>query len=241
MRDSRTLVDYQSLRRYSPETYRSAEPFPHIEIDNAVNAAILLKILKEFPASTAEGDYRDDARSQIKWRSNWQRDTDIPPQSFNLIQALHSGDFLRFLERLTGIPHLIADPYLGGGGLNETHRGGLLHIHCDGNRSDALSCFRALNVILFLNHEWQDDWGGHLEFWDENLKSCIKKIRPEFNKLVVFTTNETSYHGHPIPLNTPEGITRRSLILYYYTSQNHFDAHGQDVLRHSALWKYPHD
>ncbi|HEX3558698.1 MAG TPA: 2OG-Fe(II) oxygenase [Pyrinomonadaceae bacterium] len=241
MRDPRTIIHLPDAEDLS-QTYASGDPFPHIELDGLVDEEALEGVLSEFPRSCEEvraGDYRDDPRSQIKWRSNWQSDADIPPHSFNLIQALNSGDTLRFLEKLTGVPHLLCDPYLGGGGLNETRRGGLLHIHSDGNRSDALDCFRALNVILFLNRGWLDEWGGHLELWDRNLTGCVKRIRPEFNKMVVFTTNSESYHGHPPPLRTPEDVTRRSLILYYYTSRNLFDRRGQMVERHSAQWQYP--
>jgi hypothetical protein len=36
--------------------------------------------------------------------------------------------------------------------------------------------------------------------------------------MVIFSTTDFSYHGHPEPLNCPDNRSRRSLALYYYTN-----------------------
>ncbi len=66
---------------------------------------------------------------------------------------------------------------------------------------------------------WRDEYGGHLELWDEDQQGCVAKIAPAYNTLALFNTNDLTYHGHPYPLKCPEGMSRKSLILYYYTSK----------------------
>jgi 2-oxoglutarate-Fe(II)-dependent oxygenase superfamily protein len=123
-----------------------------------------------------------------------------------------------FLEQLTGIEGLIPDPYFWGGGLHQITRGGYLKVHADFNRYSKLRLDRRLNLLLYLNRDWKEEYGGHLELWNEQMTTCERKILPIFNRCVVFSTTDYSYHGHPDPLNCPEQQTRKSLALYYYTN-----------------------
>ena len=68
------------------------------------------------------------------------------------------------------------------------------------------------------NEDWDDVYGGHLELWDRNMSNCARRILPEFNRLVVFSTTDYSYHGHPDPLNCPPGRARISIAQYYYSA-----------------------
>ena len=131
--------------------------------------------------------------------------------------SLNSGPFLAFLERLTGINGLIADPHLRGGGVHIIRRGGKLGIHADFNHHKRLKVFRRLNLLLYLNREWDEAWGGHLELWNRDKTRCCRRIAPVFNRTVIFDTSNFSYHGHPEPLECPQDESRKSLALYYYT------------------------
>lgn len=71
---------------------------------------------------------------------------------------------------------------------------------------------------IYLNKEWKEEYGGHFELWDKNMKECKKKILPSINKLAIFSTTYFSYHGHPDPLNCSEDRSRKSLALYYYSN-----------------------
>ena len=96
---------------------------------------------------------------------------------------------------------------------------------------------RRLNALVYLNPEWQDDWGGEFGVYDESGEHCLKKIAPLFNRLVVFDSHDKSFHGLPDPVNFPEGEPRRSILLYYYTKENR---PGEQIVvesPHSALWK----
>ena len=135
-----------------------------------------------------------------------------------LLYQLNSSVFIDFLETLTGIRGLIPDPHFWGGGVHQIVRGGFLKVHTDFNRHPRLKLDRRLNLLLYLNPEWQEEWGGHLELWDRGMAKCGKRILPIFGRCVVFSTTDFSNHGHPDPLNCPEGMTRKSLALYYYSN-----------------------
>lgn len=51
-----------------------------------------------------------------------------------------------------------------------------------------------------------------------------KKILPDFNQCVIFSTTDFSYYGHPAPLNCPDYETRKLLSLHYYSEQHHAEA-----------------
>lgn len=219
-----TWVDLKKIdSAAAAKEFQSAKPFNHIVLDNFFNPERLDTVLDELDHENfSDWDKRDHTGVQVKWRSNWKDDSQVPPTTYNLIQFLNSGNFLRWLSTITGIQGIIPDPYLTGGGFNQTNRGGLLGVHADGNWHDLMGVHRRLNVVVYLNKDWVDDWGGQLEFWDrgaDNLpKSCVKKISPVFNRVCIFRTDDFSFHGHTKPLDCPPDRSRRSLILYYYTN-----------------------
>ena len=105
-----------------------------------------------------------------------------------------------------------------GGGLHQIERGGYLKIHADFNRHPKFNLDRRLNLLLYLNENWKEEYGGHLELWNNQMTACVRRISPIFNRCVIFNTTDFSYHGHPEPLTCPEHVTRKSLALYYYSN-----------------------
>jgi hypothetical protein len=105
-----------------------------------------------------------------------------------------------------------------GGGYHETARGGKLGIHADFRINPQLHLHRRINVIIYLNEHWEESYGGNLELWSRDMTVKCKEIAPLFNRCVIFNTDAESYHGHPDPLTTPDGVFRRSIALYYYTA-----------------------
>ena len=136
-----------------------------------------------------------------------------------VVDELNSPPFVAWLSELTGIPNLIADPALDGGGLHQVPRGGFLNVHTDFSvhhyRPDWQ---RRVNLIVYLTPNWRDDWGGALELWDAEMKQQTAHYYPYFNHAVIFNTDGASLHGFPDPIRCPEHLSRRSLALYYYTS-----------------------
>lgn len=201
--------------RLLADSYKNGDPFPHIVVDDFLPLEILQQIAKNFPN-------RDDARSFQRKQENlkfqFHPETIEFDPARNLFSALNSQPFLKFLSGMTGIEGLIADPYFAGGGLHQTLRGGHLGIHADFNRHKIMSVRRRLNVLIYLNEDWKNEYGGHLELWSKDMKEMRKQVAPEIGRCVVFSTDLDSYHGHPNPLTTPDGMTRRSIATYYYTS-----------------------
>ncbi len=138
-------------------------------------------------------------------------------------QALHdlnSGPFVRWLEQLTGIEHLLPDPHLVGGGLHLSGPGDHLGIHADFNWHEGLQAHRRLNLLIYLTDQpWQPEWGGALELWSTDGNQRVRTVEPLFNRAALFSTRSDTFHGHPQPWAAPHGIFRQSLALYYYTTQ----------------------
>jgi Rps23 Pro-64 3,4-dihydroxylase Tpa1-like proline 4-hydroxylase len=198
------------------DTYASAEPFPHVVIDDFLPADVLRRVADKFPQAGEIDWYRfTDARSK---KSAAEDETLIEDNARWLLYQLNSATFMKFLETLTGIEGLIPDPYFAGGGLHQIEPGGYLKIHADFNRHPKLKLDRRLNLLLYLNENWKEEYGGHLELWDRGMTRSVHRILPIFNRCVIFSTTDFSYHGHPEPLNCPAGMTRKSLALYYYSN-----------------------
>lgn len=216
--------------------YDLANPFPHIVIDNFLPTETLDEVLVNFSKYDKEKWRKFDGKYELKLIS--KNEYLIPQFIRHVLHELNSGYFLDWLEVLTAVPGLIADTRLYGGGLHNIEHGGKLGIHIDFNFDEhTKQMHRQLNLLLYLNKDWQDDWGGHLEFWNEDKTECVQKISPIFNRCVIFNTNGKPWHGHPHPLNTPDGVTRKSLALYYYNvgdknvlySDSHSTVFDQDL------------
>jgi Rps23 Pro-64 3,4-dihydroxylase Tpa1-like proline 4-hydroxylase len=204
------------------ETYRSARPFPHIVIDDFLRPDVIRELVNDFPGP---GDH-----AWLKYRAPAEKDKlqstselSMPNSIRSMIGAFNSSTFVKFLEQLTGIEGIIPDPHLYGGGMHQTMRGGHLKMHIDYNLHQKWQLERRLNLIIYLNEGWKEEWGGALELWDSNrgtkeMTQCVTKAYPVANRVVIFSTTQDSWHGHPDPLNCPEGVSRKSIALYYYTN-----------------------
>lgn len=198
------------------DEYANAQPFPHIVIDNFFPEEVLKDILNEYPKSGDIDWQKFENKAEKKLANKHERYMGNYTRS--LLYQLNSSTFISFLETLTGIDGIIPDPHFEGGGLHQIERGGYLKVHADFNRHTKMRLDRRLNLLLYLNKDWKEEYGGHLELWDTAMTQCEKKILPIFNRFVLFTTTDFTYHGHPEPLTCPEGWTRKSLALYYYTN-----------------------
>lgn len=196
--------------------YLAAKPFPHVVIDDFLPAEVLSEVLSEFPAPEAVtwGKFNNPAEKKLALND----ETQMGHATRHLLYDLNSSTFISFLENLTGIEGLIPDPYFWGGGLHQIKRGGYLKVHADFNWYSKLRLDRRLNLLIYLNRDWKEEYGGHLELWNENMTKSEKQILPIFNRCVLFSTTDYSFHGHPDPLMCPEHRTRKSLALYYYTN-----------------------
>ena len=199
------------------DAYRTAQPFPHAVLDGLFDDEELDAVLAEFPSPEQMRWLRFDNPHEKKL-GFFHAMSELSPRIRRFLDAMNGFEMLTFLEELTGIDGLIPDPYFGGGGLHQIEAGGYLKIHADFNVHPKLRLDRRLNMLIYLNRNWRDEYGGHLELWDASMRGCVQRILPVFNRTVIFSTTDTSFHGHPYPLTPPPGETRKSVSLYYYTA-----------------------
>jgi Rps23 Pro-64 3,4-dihydroxylase Tpa1-like proline 4-hydroxylase len=209
------LINYDlKFAEENNKNYLTDPPWPHIVIDNFFNDEILTKVHDNFPKpdQIEWHQYNNPVEKKLMFSNT----DDLGTNFKKVFDELNSPEFINFLEKLTGIENILPDYNFVGGGLHQIEKGGKLDIHSDFNLLYGTNRRRALNLILYLNKDWQESYGGHLELWDKNMSQCCSKILPIYNRAVIFNTDEFSYHGHPEPLTCPSNMTRKSIAIYYY-------------------------
>lgn len=193
-------------------------PFRHIVLDGWWPFPELRVVESGFPAPSLPGWKR--------YSNSTERKLEGPPglwdgatrSLFALIQSRTPQ-----IEELFGIDGLVMETI--GGGYHYIEPGGYLNIHSDFSVSPHTRRYRRLNLLIYLNDDWDDD-GGHLELWDND--GCVTSIAPEFNRTVIFETSATSWHGHPKPASRP----RKSVAAYFFTVEPPPDFSGDQ----STVW-----
>jgi Rps23 Pro-64 3,4-dihydroxylase Tpa1-like proline 4-hydroxylase len=235
------MINYNISKQLS-SNYKISYPFPHIVIDNFLPNHVCDSVLEEVKDYKMWGyDHTTYSENfQInKFFSPWCHDnlTDLQnsaPLTWNLLSYFNSPEFLVFLEDLTGIDNIIPDNTFVGGGIHKINRGGKLLIHADYNIHPDTKLHRRINLLLYLNKNWEKDWGGNLDLWNKTMTERTHSIEPIFNRVVIFNITDDAFHGHPDPLNCPENISRYSLALYYFTEDR--PDHEKNS-QHAAIWK----
>ena len=220
------FIDHDKLNKIlkkQKDFFKKAEPFPHLVIDNFLDEKDAKIISDVFPSdysinwnkhgSGANADKKNFRGIKLQCSD----ENEFPEEIKRLMNEFNSQGFLYFLQKLTDVEYIFGDPYYNGCGLHSTGRGGRLMIHADVNRYPYPSLAdQYLNCILYVSENWQSHWGGELELWDKHVKKCIQSIEPKFNRLVIFRTDRTSFHGHPHPIECPNDARRNSLATYFY-------------------------
>jgi len=202
------------------EQHAGAQPFPHSALDGLWEEDTLHKILEEWPDDNNPHWYKKSRPHTYKWAMN--RFEGMGPNTIKFLHHLNSPEIVTWLENLTGIPGLVADPGLEGGGLHYIPIGGYLKMHSDFNWHPGLQMRRRVNVLIYLNENWEENCKGILELWNVPMTECIQSVPPAFNRTVVFNTTSNSFHGHP----DPSGAVRKSLATYYYSRDPVENQHG---------------
>jgi hypothetical protein len=212
--NSTTLESIDSLSK----SYAISKPFPHVVIDNFLNPDIAEYLSINFPKME---DMPNIFREPMSFKGQLSDINGKWPNFSPIFGCLQSDNFRVLVSKITNIPDLIEDPILAGGGLHQSPNSGFLDIHVDANFHPIdKSMHRRVNLILYVSRNWDSSWGGNLEIWsDSNFKpdELTESIEPKFNRAVIFSTSQVSWHG-VTPILCPPGESRKSLALYYYTS-----------------------
>ena len=230
--------DYDKLSK----EFEEGKPFRHVIIDNFFDDETALKLSNEFP------DYNDEKLWAIynnpiekkKLTPNWGL---FPPTTYRAFTLMNTPEFVEKVKKITGIPNLVADYGMHGGGWHVHTRGGKLNIHKDYSIHPKLGMERRINIIIYLSPDWNEEWGGGLELWSHDAennkpKECVTKVYNKFNRAVLFDTAQNSWHGLPTETVCPEGVYRKSLAIYYVSEARdcaepndraHFAPHGEQA------------
>ncbi len=215
------VLDYKSWTEKLPELsvkYQNAHPFPHIVLDNFLNLKLAKQLEDNFPSP--KGSQWNQYKHVNEQKLGQNKRSKIPELYNKVIDELNSPKFIAWLEKITGIKGLIPDPTLDGGGLHQIPKGGHLNMHADFTiHAHNPYWRRRVNVLVYLNSDWKDEYNGHIELWEKDMSKCTVKAAPILDRCVIFNTEDDSFHGHPTPLQTPDGKTRKSIALYYFTQE----------------------
>ena len=211
------------------EAYQAAAPYNHGCVDNFLPGAVLERVRADL-ATMPEPDHSFD-RAQERFKTTFIPER-LPAYTRNLFYALNSRPMLQFLEEMTGIDKLIPDPYFQGAGIHRITTGGHLDIHADFNHHKKMNVERRLNMLIYLNPDWREEWGGAFEIWDKAMTRKEASFVPLYNRMVCFSTGSDTFHGNPEPVAHPGGEPRLSIALYYYTAT--WDASRKS---HTTLFK----
>jgi hypothetical protein len=227
------MINHLDTRAWSA-AFRDARPFPSICIDDFLEPKFALEVARSYPPSLnpkvvnrAFEAVNEKRKSQIEDR------TLFPAPVGRLADYCGSQQFRDILSEITGIPRLLWDPKFVGGGMHQTAAHGRLDVHVDFNRMEETGWYRRVNVLMYLNEDWREEWGGRLELWDRDVRKCLHSIAPIFNRCVIFATSEISFHG-VTALTCPPDVVRRSFALYYYTKEA---PAGAPDLEHSTIFR----
>ena len=215
-------------------------PFPHTVIDNFLNEENLTDILNAVNLlKDKNAQYKLTKPSSYEF-NKFAWTTNYGDYLKELFIELNSEEFINHLENLTGIKGLITnDLTLKGAGIHRIRNNGHLYLHTDFNFKDNVKLDRRINLLIYLNPDWKEEYNGHLCLYDKNKQKCIKKISPILNRCVIFNTTSKSIHGHPTPLNVTTGIVRNSIAIYYYTKNTNGVLDFEGEKEHAnAIW-YP--
>ena len=201
--------DLKSLHK----EFINAKPFPNVEINHFLKPEIAEALYRLFPKVT-------DNHKWIIYNNPIEKkyaltDFSALPQFKELFDLLQTDQFVNLIKQISGIDNLEADPHLHGAGLHQHTPGGKLDMHLDYSIHPVTGKERRVNLIVYFTKDWEEDYGGHIQFWNEDFTKCEKKLTPAFNKAMLFRTSDVSYHGLPYPIKCPENNSRKSMAIYY--------------------------
>jgi Rps23 Pro-64 3,4-dihydroxylase Tpa1-like proline 4-hydroxylase len=216
----------EKIREWNKK-FNEALPFRHVVIDNAIEPILAEKLSLEFPSlEKMKVKYMGINESKSE-HSDFEN---LDPSFASLKKAFSDEKIISAIEQISNIPSLITIHDRFGYGLHQGGKNSFLDIHVDYNLHPTQKKQRRLNLILFLNKEWKESWGGSLEFWNEDVSQCMQSIAPLFNRCVIFECNEISYHGYAT-ITCPETESRKSFYHYYFSEP------GKKLLFHDTIFK----
>lgn len=223
-------IDFCAVKRQMDE----APAFPHFCIDDFLEESFANDIHRAFPSYRELATMGETFHAVNESGKTQMTDSSrFPPPILALHRLLASDEFVSKMSFMSGIPDLVPDPALSGGGIHETNHGGRLDVHVDFNFNDSLGLYRRLNILVYFNKDWREEYGGYLDLWDQDVKRCVARLAPTFNRAAGFATSHLSWHG-VTPVRCPPGVARKSFAAYYYSKE---PPPGWDGVKRSTVFR----
>lgn len=223
-------LDVDRVRR----DFSSARPYPHVALEGFLEDAFAREVAASYPSFEEAEQMGRQFKAVNEYKKIQITDSARFPDAVRrLNDALGAPQFLRTLETISGIDGLLYDDELHGGGMHITGPRGRLDVHVDFNYLEPKKIYRRLNLLLYLNPEWDRTWGGAVEVWDEHVKHRHAAFAPALNRCLLFETSERSFHGVE-PVTCPPEVLRKSFAVYYYTREAPPGYAGKN---HSTIFK----
>ena len=200
--------------------YRSHPDYSLLTLDNFIPKELVTLMAKELDEIPLEDCKHFTRAGSCMYEFN---NVDRTPVQDAVVHALHSGTFIKWLQEVTDTVDLIPDPHLVGAGYMKSFTGDSLKVHSDFNWNDQLRLHRMLSVVIYLNDEWQDEWGGQLQFYNIKRDKVHTEVPVGSGNCVIWNYNNFAFHGYPEPMSCPEGISRKGIRLFYYVSNAKYD------------------
>ena len=196
------------------QSYLAAKPYPHLVIDDLFAPELLDRLVEEFPKPKNRDWIVWDTEHELKTTSRGIDDLSMFTQIFCL--WLNSRAVISTIESIVGINNLVGDPLFHGAGLHEMYSGGWLEMHADYTKHFTLPLMRRINILIYLNRDWDASWGGELALQEPKNPQTQVSYPPYFNRTIIFPTTAKTFHGVPTPLSCPLNCSRKLLSIYYW-------------------------
>lgn len=195
------------------EKFDHAIPCRHLVLDNFLDTATADKMYENFPPIESLNVKRKSLNENKAEDYHFDR---WDPVFSKVRESVNSEDFYQWIREITGIEGLVTTRDSLGSGVHQGADGSYVDVHVDVNMNPEAGLWRRVNLLIYLNKHWKDEYGGHLELWDKGMKTMHQKIAPSHNRAVIFYTDDNSPHGYS-KINVPKGETRKSFYTYFYT------------------------
>ncbi|MEM8583636.1 MAG: 2OG-Fe(II) oxygenase [Bacteroidota bacterium] len=202
----------EAIARYNEEFY-AGHPCPYIVIDNFFRPEVADQLYNNFPKVE---DMKVKRKSLNENKVEDYKFERWHPVFSDAKSSVTGEEFCEVMSKITDIDGLFVTTDNTGAGIHQGANNSYVDVHIDYNMSTQFNAWRRINMLVYLNKNWKDEYGGHLTLWDKGMTKMEKKVLPSFNRAVVFLTDENSPHGVN-KVNVPEGETRKSFYVYYYT------------------------
>jgi Rps23 Pro-64 3,4-dihydroxylase Tpa1-like proline 4-hydroxylase len=209
--------------------FETAKPYKHFIVDDFLFPAMADQMYATFPK---EEIFNKKYKGLNEYKSEGSNFENFPKIFTQLREELNAPQFREFVSDVTGVKDVYSVDDALGAGLHQGSNGSFLDIHIDFNIHVDRNIHRRLNLLIFFNKDWKEEYQGGTEMWNQDMTVCEKKVLPIFNRCLMFETNEISYHGYS-KISVPPGVTRKSFYTYYYT-----DLAPEDAARyHDTVFK----